>query len=236
MTTSLFLLSLACWAAPRASAGRRQDERPARAAVSLRAMQACAACASVVTCGLMFGLRAGIVAGAVVASLAWRLIARLALRSAVGGPARELAEIPLVLDLVGTALRSGQPLEGALFAAAPAAGPWSCAELRQVAGLLRLGATPADAWRRLGDEPLLRPVTETAIRSADSGIRLARAFAELAAQLRADASAAAAARAHRVGVWAVAPLGLCFLPGFVCLGIAPIVIGVAHGLLDGPQP
>ena len=236
MTTALCLLSLACWATPRRTSRRLPERALRRPEVSTRTMQVCAACASAVTCVLMLGLRAGVVAGIAVASLAWWLVAELARRSAAGRAAGELAEMPLVLDLVATALQSGQPVEAALFAAAPAAGPWSCAELRQIAGLLRLGAAPADAWRRLGDEPLLRPVSTTAIRSADSGIRLARAFAELAGQLRADARAAAAARAHRVGVWAVAPLGLCFLPAFVCLGIAPIVIGVAEGLLHGPQP
>ena len=33
--------------------------------------------------------------------------------------------------------------------------------------------------------------------------------------------------ARRVRVLAVAPLGLCFLPAFVVLGIAPVVIGLA---------
>jgi hypothetical protein len=34
-------------------------------------------------------------------------------------------------------------------------------------------------------------------------------------------------------VWVMAPLGLCFLPAFVCLGIVPIIVGVAHNVFEG---
>jgi hypothetical protein len=32
---------------------------------------------------------------------------------------------------------------------------------------------------------------------------------------------------QRAGVWVLAPLGACFLPAFVCLGVAPLVLGIA---------
>jgi hypothetical protein len=35
------------------------------------------------------------------------------------------------------------------------------------------------------------------------------------------------AAVRRAGVWVLAPLGLCFLPAFVCLGVAPLVLGIA---------
>jgi pilus assembly protein TadC len=75
-------------------------------------------------------------------------------------------------------------------------------------------------------------VASTARRSAESGVRLARGFEVLADELRADSRAAAAARAQRAGVWAIAPLGLCFLPAFACLGIVPVIVGIAHGVLS----
>jgi hypothetical protein len=28
----------------------------------------------------------------------------------------------------------------------------------------------------------------------------------------------------------MAPLGLCFLPAFVCLGVVPVVVGIAKGV------
>ncbi|MCU1692975.1 MAG: hypothetical protein JWM64_2066, partial [Frankiales bacterium] len=57
------------------------------------------------------------------------------------------------------------------------------------------------------------------------------AVARLAAEARASATARAEQRARRAGVLAVAPLGLCFLPAFVLLGVVPVVVGLAGPLL-----
>ena len=54
----------------------------------------------------------------------------------------------------------------------------------------------------------------------------------LADQCRHDAAHAAAAAAERAGVLIAGPLGLCFLPAFVCLGIAPVVAGLAGEVLQ----
>ncbi|MBU3749632.1 MAG: type II secretion system F family protein, partial [Mycobacterium sp.] len=64
-------------------------------------------------------------------------------------------------------------------------------------------------------------------RSASSGSALADAAAELAEQVRQVATQRAAAAAERAGVLIAGPLGLCFLPAFVCLGIVPVVAGLA---------
>jgi hypothetical protein len=37
--------------------------------------------------------------------------------------------------------------------------------------------------------------------------------------------------ARAVAVRAAAPLGLCFLPAFVLLGVVPTVLGLARGVL-----
>jgi hypothetical protein len=44
---------------------------------------------------------------------------------------------------------------------------------------------------------------------------------------------AASRRRGGSGVLAVAPLGLCFLPAFVLLGVVPVVAGLAGPLLAG---
>jgi pilus assembly protein TadC len=54
-----------------------------------------------------------------------------------------------------------------------------------------------------------------------------RGLGELADTRRAEAQDHAAAAAERAGVAISGPLGLCFLPAFVCLGIVPVVIGLA---------
>ena len=99
--------------------------------------------------------------------------------------------------------------------------------------LLALGADPATAWSNPAlpldnhGDALLR----LARRSAASGSALAQGVADLAEQSRHDAASAADARAQRASVLIAGPLGLCYLPAFVCLGIVPIVAGLAGDVL-----
>ena len=149
-------------------------------------------------------------------------------------PERHAADssLALCLDLVAAVLRSGRPVAAALATAAPSAGEGTAAALLRVARLLELGADPREAWSACaGRGSTLEPVAAVAVRSQASGIKLADAFERLAADLREDRAARAAARAHRAGVHAMAPLAACFLPSFVCLGIVPVVVGIARTAL-----
>jgi pilus assembly protein TadC len=150
--------------------------------------------------------------------------------------AAELARAPLVLDLTALSLSAGHPMPAALEAGAECAGSELATLIRHAAGLLRLGAGPSESWRAVAAQPGLTALARTAVRSAESGSTLANSFQRLAGELRAERRGQAQRRAARVGVWAIAPLGLCFLPAFVCIGIAPIVIGVAGPLLGGLSP
>jgi Flp pilus assembly protein TadB len=190
------------------------------------ALQVIATAAAVATSVAALGPWPGLLAGGVLAPVSIHLVRRLDERKVPARPQRPLA---LCLDLVAAALRSGQPVPAALALAAPAAGADAAADLAQVARLLRLGAEPAEAWRAVADDGPLAPVAQAACRSADSGIRLARGLEQVAGDMRAEVRAAAQARAQRAGVLAMAPLGLCFLPAFVCLGVLPVVVGVARG-------
>jgi len=146
-------------------------------------------------------------------------------------PARD-AGLPLALDLTAAALRAGQPLPAALQLGAPA-----CLlhrdDVARVGRLLELGADPQVAWQSVEAIPALASVAAAARRSADSGGRLAEAFERCAAESRAELGTAAQARARRAEVWSMAPLGLCFLPAFVCLGIVPTIAGIAGQILGG---
>ncbi|MEY2249068.1 hypothetical protein AB8A21_40145, partial [Streptomyces sp. BF23-18] len=55
----------------------------------------------------------------------------------------------------------------------------------------------------------------------------------LAAEARAEWARTATARARRAAVMVTAPVGLCFLPAFLAIGVLPVVIGLAGGLLRG---
>jgi Flp pilus assembly protein TadB len=124
-------------------------------------------------------------------------------------------------------LRCGRPVADAFALAAPAGGPDTTAVLLRVAGLARLGADAVQAWSGVPRAGPLGDVAGVAVRSAASGIKLAAGFERLATQLRAERRATAAARAARAGVTAMAPLAACFLPSFVCLGVIPVIVGVA---------
>ncbi|MFC9439903.1 type II secretion system F family protein [Nocardia sp. NPDC057030] len=146
-----------------------------------------------------------------------------------------------VFDLLAACLRAGLPMAGAARAVAPGAPEVLGAALRRAADLLALGADAATAWERAAQDRIGQPgadevesLARMARRSARSGASLAVAVGELAEQRRAAVEDAAAARAERAGVLIGGPLGLCFLPAFVCLGIVPVVIGLAGRVLgDG---
>ncbi|PXX63307.1 type II secretion system protein F (GspF) [Nocardia tenerifensis] len=146
-----------------------------------------------------------------------------------------------VFDLLAACLRAGLPMAGAARAVAPGAPEPLAAALRRAADLLALGADAGTAWERAAQDVMGRPGAEEveslarmARRSARSGASLAVAVGELAEQRRATVEDAAAARAERAGVLIGGPLGLCFLPAFVCLGIVPVVLGLAGRVLgDG---
>ncbi len=140
------------------------------------------------------------------------------------------------LDVLAVCLAAGMAVPTAVAATARSAPPKLAAVLRRAADLLALGADPAVAWTL---SPVVGPVDaqidallRLARRSASSGAALAGGVAELADQCRHDATHAAAAAAERAGVLIAGPLGLCFLPAFVCLGIAPVVAGLAGQVLQ----
>nr|WP_308316947.1 type II secretion system F family protein [Tomitella gaofuii] len=118
-------------------------------------------------------------------------------------------------------------------AAPTGAAPRLGVALRRVADLLALGGDPTDAWEVLAGEPGLEPLARLARRSADSGSSLAGEAGRLAEAFRARAADTAVASAEKAGVAIAGPLGVCFLPAFVCLGIAPVIVGLAGDILGG---
>ena len=160
----------------------------------------------------------------------YRVLARMEPAERRRRTARLLADLPVALDLLAACLSGGVPWGDAVDAVAAAIGGPLGAELRGVSVQVRLGADPAVAWLALVREPGLAPLARTAARATHSGTALAPSLARLARDQRRSAHAGAAARARAAGVRAVAPLGLCFLPAFVLLGIVPAVAGIAATL------
>lgn len=168
---------------------------------------------------------AGAVAGAVVGGLVWRAV------RASGSPERA---DPLALaagwDLLSAGMRAGLPLSVAVRAVSEEFTGVSARVLREVADHLALGADPVSAWEPALAHPDTAELARAARRTARTGSGLAALSADLAARSRALVDEQAQARAQRAGVWISAPLGLCFLPAFLCLGVLPVIVGMARGL------
>ncbi|MGB3772353.1 MAG: type II secretion system F family protein [Rhodococcus sp. (in: high G+C Gram-positive bacteria)] len=137
------------------------------------------------------------------------------------------------LDLMSACLRAGLDIAGAASAVADVAPEPMATALRRAARVLVLGGDPGSAWSALAQHPDTESVARVILRSARSGTSMADAMTDASAELRARADDAAAAAGERAGVLVSGPLGLCFLPAFVCLGIVPVVIGLAGSVLDG---
>lgn len=153
-------------------------------------------------------------------------------------PGTDALALAAGLDVFALCLTAGMPVSGAAAATAQHAPPRLAEVLRRGSDLLAMGADPAVAWSvpagadRSAEEASVHAVLRLARRSGSSGTALAGGLGELAEQCRDEAARAATAAAERAGVLIAGPLGLCFLPAFVCLGIVPVVAGLAGGVLQ----
>ncbi|GAB7191617.1 hypothetical protein NUM3379_23250 [Kineococcus sp. NUM-3379] len=147
-------------------------------------------------------------------------------------------DLPLLLDLVAAASRSGAPAPDALDAVLGAlpeqAAQGSCpslAALRRVHARLALGAPAEAAWADVPAE--LEPLRGPVLLSAATGAPAADLLEAAAAQARRDGRRAAEVAAARLGALLVLPLGLCTLPAFVLLGVVPVLLSLAGDVLPG---
>ncbi|MEU5220857.1 type II secretion system F family protein [Streptomyces sp. NPDC020807] len=141
--------------------------------------------------------------------------------------------LPLAADLLAACASAGAGPGAAAEAVGKSLGGALGERLARTAAELRLGGEPAEVWRRFGAIPGAEGLARCMERAGSSGAPAAEAVARHAAGLRAARARATAARARRAQVLISAPVGLCFLPAFLAMGVAPVVIGLATGLMDG---
>ncbi|MGY1802786.1 type II secretion system F family protein [Blastococcus sp. SYSU D00922] len=173
--------------------------------------------------GLLVGGLLGVAAAAAVAVAGDRWLRRDQ-APPDDGPAVARA-LPGACDLLAVCLAAGVPVTAALAAVGAAVPAPLGPELGRIAALSALGADARRAWA--GTPPELAALGRVLVRTGESGAAVVPALRTLAADARGSARAAAEAAVRRAGVWVLAPLGLCFLPAFVCLGVVPMVLGVA---------
>jgi len=163
-------------------------------------------------------------------------------RAALGRDAH--GTLPFAIDLLAVCLRSGMPTSSAMRSVAsnlsspgsdrhgrratPTSGdPGVCVVLARVAAASELGSEPATAWEEWIGHPSYGPLARALVVTGESGSAVASRLEAVSHQLRVASGQQATVRAQRAGVVLMAPLGLCFLPAFVCLGVVPVVVGIA---------
>ncbi|MGW7353548.1 type II secretion system F family protein [Streptomyces sp. NPDC054784] len=212
--------------APTAAVPRRLRDAPVR--------QALPALGALLFGVVTVGGPVGWLAGAVGAAGAWRW-----LRSGGSGADRVSAaearavadQLPLAAELLAACLATGSDPGRAAEAVGGALGGPLGDRLLRASTELRLGGEPAAVWGRFGGPPGCEALARCLARAGTVGVPAVEPVTRLAADARARTSRAAAARSRRAAVLVTAPLGLCFLPAFLALGVAPVALGLAGSLL-----
>jgi Flp pilus assembly protein TadB len=189
-----------------------------------------AAAASVGVCTTVFlGGLPGVVIGLVAAAGVHRQLARRLPAAERHRRQRMAADLPIAADLMSACLLAGAtPVDAATAVAAALPGPLGD-ELRSTAAAIRLGGDPGQGWAALANQRELAPLARAL--SHTSGAPLAERIAHVADECRERRRGELTAAARRTAVRATLPLGACFLPAFLLLGVAPVVIGLATPLL-----
>lgn len=211
--------------------GRRT--RRAEGAARRRLPETAAAIGAGALAVTVVGGAAGWLVGCAGAYGAWRWTRRRAGRAQKAeeeSEARAVAQqLPLTAELMAACLAAGSSPARAADAVGRSLGGPAGTRLIRAATELRLGAEPAAVWGRFG-----APGQEFARcmeRAGTTGVPAVEPVARFAAELRARQARAASARARRAAVLVTGPLGLCFLPAFLAVGVAPVVMGLARSLL-----
>ncbi|WP_454041571.1 type II secretion system F family protein [Cellulosimicrobium sp. Marseille-Q8652] len=142
-----------------------------------------------------------------------------------------VVETGVVLELLAAAVRAGASVPRALDAVGVAVGGSDGEYLRRAGAALVLGSDWDGAWH---DVPRRLDVVRRALRPAwVHGAGPVGSLRAAGDALRQDRAAAARSAAARLGVHLVLPLGACFLPAFVLVGVLPVLLSLGSGILGG---
>lgn len=167
----------------------------------------------------------GVTVGAVGAVLSWRVIGSAEGAETVRRREQLQRDLPTGVELLAASVRAGGALEPALVTVGDAVGGPLADTFRRIHHRLALGVDPLTVWSSLPPDEL-GGLGRSVARSYESGASIAAAVSALADELRSDARATAEARAKGIEVRAAAPLGVCFLPAFILIGVVPLIAGI----------
>jgi pilus assembly protein TadC len=133
-------------------------------------------------------------------------------------------DVAVVLALLDAAIGSGAGVPRALAAVGRAVGGPDGQALARASAALVLGAGWATAWA--GVPVRLRPVADCLAPTWTTGSAPGPALRAAATAVLRERRTVAREAAGRLGVRLVLPLGLCFLPAFVLVGLVPVLVSV----------
>lgn len=146
--------------------------------------------------------------------------------SGQGSPAG-LRDTAMMLELIGAMLDAGAGLGRALELVAGLAAAEVSVPLRPVVSALAIGADWETAWRSSGIRaPKLVVLRDALGFAALTGAPSSAILYAQAARIRREHFRAAEKQAAALSVRLVIPLGLCSLPAFLCLGVAPVLLAM----------
>jgi hypothetical protein len=139
-----------------------------------------------------------------------------------------VADPVAVVELLAVAVESGASVPGALEAVGRVLGGRTGAHLARAGSALLLGASWHVAWAHA-------PATGADLDGLAAAWRTGAApgppLRAAADELRRRRDREAREAAGRLGVQLVLPLGLCFLPAFVLIGLVPVLVSLGRSLL-----
>ena len=174
---------------------------------------------------VVLGWPAGPVVGLLAAPVVRSAVARLESGADRARQQEARRQLPAALDLVAACLDAGRPPGHALRLAGEASaeplGPELCALAHRI-------TVAGDLRTALAEVPVeLRPLARALRRAEQSGVPISDVVGAVAGDVDRDRMAERRDAARRVGVRTAAPLGVCFLPSFLLIGIVPTIVATA---------
>jgi Flp pilus assembly protein TadB len=173
---------------------------------------------------LLVGGALGVPAGVGIAIVTGLAVRRLEPDAVVREREHLAKDLPVAVDLLAACIASGSPPAQCLEIVGQAVSGPVGRQLEQVAIRLQLGTDPVSVWLRLGECEAMAPLARTILRAVETGAPVAKGLNRLVDDQRRARRWDAERRARAVGVKAAAPMGLCFLPAFIAIGIVPTIV------------
>ena len=134
------------------------------------------------------------------------------------------AELPFFGQMLASLIMTGLNLLIALEVVAPLLNSELNRRTNRTIDLLKVGASPANAWQEWQEDSVTRDWVGGLIRAQERGRPLANLLRVSAASLVDQRTRRAQMQVSKLGVKLSLPIGICFLPAFIFGAIVPIVL------------